>query len=267
MKHKKSLGQNFLKSNMIVEEIVNSSKVTKEDTVLEVGPGEGILTSKLLRVSKKVVAVEKDNRLIPVLKEKFKTEIESKKLELIEADILELNMSKETFDIRKGYKVVANIPYYITGQILRKFLEAEVLPESITLLVQKEVAERIVAKNKKETLLSLSVKIYGKPSYVKTVSKAFFAPQPKVDSAILHISDIKDPFSKEGPLGKKRKIFFEIIHAGFAHKRKQLFPNLSQKYDKNELFKAFEDLKIPRKARAEDINLGVWIKLCKILGK
>ncbi|MFZ2522003.1 MAG: 16S rRNA (adenine(1518)-N(6)/adenine(1519)-N(6))-dimethyltransferase RsmA [Minisyncoccia bacterium] len=272
MEHKKSLGQNFLNSQKIAEDIVGASKTDFKDVVLEIGPGEGILTRELLKTVKKVVAVEKDSRLIPVLTEKFNTEIKDNKLALIYGDILNFDLSKIVFDtsmprvplgIGRGYKVVANIPYYITGQILRKFLEAENKPESMTLLVQKEVAERIVAKDKKESLLSLSVKIYGKPNYVKTVSKAFFAPQPKVDSAILHISNIVNHFPKVRPLGNGKERFFDLIHAGFAHKRKQLFSNLCQKYDRKKILKAFEALKIPMKIRAEDLPLEVWTELCK----
>ncbi len=272
MEQKKSLGQNFLNSQKIAGEIVEASKTDFKDTVLEIGPGEGILTRELLKTVEKVVAIEKDSRLIPVLTEKFNIEIKDNKLALICGDILNFDLSKTVFDtsmprvplgIGRGYKVVANIPYYITGQILRKFLEAENKPETITLLVQKEVAERIVAKDKKESLLSLSVKIYGKPKYIKTVSKAFFSPQPKVDSALLHISDINDPFPKVTPLGREGEEFFDLIHAGFAHKRKQLFSNLSKKYNKEKLSKIFETLKIPMKIRAEDLPLEVWVELCK----
>lgn len=257
---KKSLGQNFLKSQKIVEDIVLAGKVNKNDIIIEIGPGEGIMTKELLKNAKKIIAIEKDHRLIPILKEKFKNEISSKKLEIIEADILEIDpMSKSLFDIKDGYKIVANIPYYITGQIIRKFLESDYQPDSMTLLVQKEVAERIVAKDGKESLLSLSVKVFGEPKIIKKVPRGNFNPVPKVDSAILNIENISQ--------GKIKKIngFFDVIHAGFAHKRKQVLPNLSNVFIKEKVEKALVDLDINPKARAEDLPLEIWMKLTNLL--
>ena len=278
MIQKKSLGQNFLNSNKVVSDIIEASKVSNNDLVIEVGPGEGVLTEALLKVGATVVSIEKDDRLIPLLENKFESEIEKGKFKLIHADILNLGMSRTVLDIRKGYKVVANIPYYITGQILRKFLESEIPPKSMTLMVQKEVAERIVAKpnsrnstaqsNKvgskarrgKESLLSLSVKIYGDPVYIKTISRAFFKPQPNVDSAILHIQNIRNPFPKDRPMEKEG--FFKLIHAGFAHKRKRLFKNLTLIYSPENVQKAFLDVGVQENIRAEDLSLEEWVKLC-----
>src|SRR3989344_6801 len=226
MRTKKSLGQHFLNSPKIIGDIVSAGKVTKGDLVLEIGPGEGTLTSALLKTGASVIAVEKDDRLIPILQEKFAKEILSRQLTLIHNDILEINMSKTVFDIKKSYKVVANIPYYITGQIIRLFLETDRQPESMTLLVQKEVAERVVARDKKESLLSLSVKVYGEPKIIRVVGRGAFSPQPNVDSAILYIGNVsRKNFSEGSPRGKggvDEKLFFRIIHIGFAHKRKQL---------------------------------------------
>ena len=217
---KKSLGQNFLNSPKIIKDIVLAGNVNKDDVVIEIGPGDGILTSELLSTSAHVISVEKDDRLIPLLHQKFRKEISVRQLELIHADILDLGLPYITSG---KYKVVANIPYYITGQIIRMFLESDKQPQSMTILVQKEVAERIVAKDSKESLLSLSVKIYGDPKYVMTVGRGLFTPSPNVDSAVLTIENIsKDRFSGVGD-----KLFFDVIHAGFAHKRKQLLPNLA----------------------------------------
>ncbi len=255
MKLKKSLGQNFLHDTNIIADIVTASGTRKGDVVLEVGPGEGILTKGLLETGASIVSVEKDDRLISVLEEKFAKEIKLKQFTLIHADILDVDVKKI---IKKPFKLVANIPYYITGQIIRMFLESKNQPESMTLLVQKEVAERIVAKDKKESLLSLSVKVSGEPKYVRTVSKGAFTPQPTVDSAVLHIENI----SKKRLAGVNEKVFFAILHAGFAHKRKQLLPNLSSLYTKENLIEAFDACDINIKSRAEDIAVEKWLKLC-----
>jgi len=258
MFQKKSLGQNFLKSEPALLAMVLSSNITPEDLAVEIGPGDGGLTRKLLETGCTVMAFEKDHRLIPILIEKFSKELKTGRFKILEKDVLEINIDN---DLPKKYKLVANIPYYITGQIIRMFLESINKPESITLLVQKEVADRIVAKDGKESLLSLSVKIFGEPKFIKKVLAGSFVPAPKVDSAIIHISEISDKKLD----GLDPRVFFDTIHAGFAHKRKQLLPNLSSIYTKEKLITAFEECKIPLKARAEDISLPVWVKLCNIL--
>ena len=255
---KKSLGQHFLNSPQIIADIVNAGKVTKEDLVLEIGPGEGVLTSELLATGAEVISVEKDDRLIPVLQQKFIAEIAKKQLTLVHADILDLELPHIA---QKPYKIVANIPYYITGQIIRMFLESDKEPQSMTLLIQKEVAERIIAKDGKESLLSLSVKAFGTPNLVRVVGRGAFSPQPNVDSAVLTIEDI----SKKRLEGVDEKFFFQILHAGFAHKRKQLLPNLSSLYKKENLLKVFEKLGIETKTRAEDLPLQTWVTLCSTI--
>lgn len=260
MQKKKSLGQNFLNSPAIIADIVKAGKVEGEDLVLEIGPGEGVLTESLLSTGAKVISIEKDDRLIPLLHKKFIKEITLKQLDLVHADVLDLELPHIA---EREYKVIANIPYYITGQILRMFLESDNQPKSMTLLVQKEVAERIVAKDKKESLLSLSVKAFGNPEYIRTVGRGAFSPQPNVDSAVIHIENI----SQDKLAGLDRKLFFEVLHAGFAHKRKQLLPNLSSIYPKNKVLKAFSDCDLNLKSRAEDIDIDTWIKLCNIIKK
>ncbi len=247
MRPKKSLGQNFLKSKKAIGDMVRAAGVSRGDTVLEIGPGKGVLTEALLETGAKVVAVETDRELIPLLQEKFAEYLESKQLEIIEADILE-------FDVNlKQYKLVANIPYYITGAIIRKFLESDFQPTSMTLLVQKEVAERIVARDGKESILSISVKAYGDPSIISKVPKRYFTPEPKVDSAIIHIGDIsKDNFKKVSEAA-----FFKVVKAGFAQKRKTLGKNLSQIGAKLPKW-------LPEKVRAEDIKLGDWFSIVEI---
>lgn len=269
MKAKKSLGQNFLKSSKILDKIIETADLQENEVVLEVGPGKGTLTEKLLEKSEQVIAVEKDDRLIEFLKEKFEKEIKIKKLILIHADILKIKNSdlfkpacQQAGITRLNYKVVANIPYYITGKLIRKFLSSDFQPTQMVLMVQKEVANRIVgekeAKKPKENLLSLSVKVYGEPKYIKTISAKYFSPQPKVDSAILSINNISKDFFKE----IKEKNFFELIHLSFASKRKTLLNNLSSLLDKESLIQILESLDIPIKTRAEDLSLADWKKLC-----
>jgi len=253
---KKSLGQNFLKENVALEAIVNSANIKSDDTILEVGPGTGILTEKLLEKAEKVIAVEKDDRLIEILSLKFGGEIKSGKFQLIHGDIL--NLAPATYNLKPyEYKVVANIPYYITGQFLRMYLESDCQPLQMVLMLQKEVAERISAKNGKESILSLSVKAYGKPSYVKTIPKESFDPVPKVDSAIIFI----DHISKEFFSGFSEKSFFEIVKKGFGQKRKMLLGNI--KIILPNSAEIFEKNNIPLKVRAEDIPLEKWSLLAR----
>jgi 16S rRNA (adenine1518-N6/adenine1519-N6)-dimethyltransferase len=258
---KKSLGQHFLTNTGVVASIVDAGSVSSVDSVLEIGPGKGVLTSELLSRGAKVIAIEKDDELIPFLKEKFKKEILAKQFILIHDDILEFSVETNhqfTATVVNDYKLVANIPYYITGQIIRKFLTEKKQPSSMTLLVQKEVAERIVAKHGKESLLSLSVKAYGTPRYIKTVRAGSFTPAPKVDSAVLVIENISCGFFSNKSIEMR---FFEVLHAGFAHKRKQLFGNLRAVFDENILRKKLHDCGILENARAEDLCLNDWEKL------
>jgi len=270
---KKSLGQNFLKNDGVLQKIADAGNISINDIILEIGPGEGALTKKLLEKAGKVIAVEKDDRLIEILKEKFSKEISENRFVLIHGDILELEIGK-TGDKQSSlgltahkYKLLANIPYYITGLIFRKFLESDCQPETAVLLVQKEVADRVMARDGKESLLSLSVKAYGKPSFVAKVSKGSFVPAPTVDSAILLIENISKEFfaSFQGSASKLEKDFFEILKAGFAHKRKILISNLKDYFEKNGngkiLSETFTDINLPQKIRAEDLKLEDWKKL------
>ena len=260
-KAKKSLGQNFLKSEPALKMMCESGAVNNTDTVLEIGPGKGALTIKLLEKAKKVIAVEKDRDLVLILKERFQKEIEGKKLELIEEDILEFNPKKYKLQ-NNNYKIVANIPYNITGAIFRKFLSGIDKPETMVLLVQKEVAERIVARDKKESILSLSVKAYGNPKYIMKVGKRFFSPSPKVDSAIIAINDISNKNFKEKV---SEEYFFAIIKAAFAHKRKVLSKNLEVVVSKEKISNMFENLKLNPKIRAEDLDFEIWLQIHKYL--
>jgi 16S rRNA (adenine1518-N6/adenine1519-N6)-dimethyltransferase len=260
---KKSLGQHFLHSKDILNAIRDAADVVGDDLVLEIGPGKGDLTKILLVFVGKVIAVEKDDELYATLKEKFNKEIESGKLDLIHGDILEFDPNLLEFYKDLNYKIVANIPYNITGAILKKFLSASYQPSQMVLLVQKEVAERIIAKDGKESILSLSIKAYGKPKYVKTVKAGSFNPPPNVDSAILAIEDISKKFFTDF----SEKEFFEMIRAGFKSKRKKLSSNLAEIYEKSLILKTFEDLGLDSNLRAEDASLQIWLKLAVLLNR
>lgn len=249
---KRSLGQNFLVNRGILKIIIEAAKIKPNEVILEIGPGKGMLTRALLNAGAKVIAVEKDNRLIPVLKKTFENELKSSQLTIIHGDILTLDF-KEVL-IPKNYKVVANIPYYITGSLIRLLLSSENQPKTIILMLQKEVAKRIVASDNKESLLSLSVKAYGVPRYIKTVSRGSFSPAPSVDSAILSIENISKDFFNDF----SEKSFFETIRAGFSSKRKKLVNNLEKIYTKNDVAVAFKQSPLSDNARAENLTFDEW---------
>ena len=267
---KKSLGQHFLKSHKALSDIIDAGDIEALDIVLEIGPGKGVLTEKLLFFAGKVIAVEKDRELVLYLKEKFQKEIASGKLDLIEGDIMEFDQTILSF-YEFDYKVIANIPYNITGEILRKFLSGKHQPERMVLLIQKEVAERIVArplvKHKKkeanESILSLSVKAYGKPIVISKVPARYFSPAPKVDSAIILIENI----SRKHFEHTSEEFYFLAVKAGFSHKRKLLIRNLGPLASKDELKKAFNSLDIPFTARAETVPIEKWLMLSEFLHK
>lgn len=250
-KAKKSLGQNFLKSEKILEKIIQAGEISSNDTVLEIGPGKGALTEKILEKAGQVIAVEKDKNLFEFLQEKFSREISAGKLILIGGDILKFEIGE-----KNNYKIIANIPYNITGAILKKFLTAKNQPKLMVLMVQKEVAERIIARNNKNSILSISVKVYGEPKIVAKVEKRYFSPQPKIDSAIISIKNISRKLFNEEKIPENN--FWEIIHVGFAHKRKKLGSNLKKIEFLNKNF-----LKTVENERAEDLTLENWIFLAK----
>ena len=256
MRPKKSLGQNFLISPRIVDMIVHTAEIKNGETVLEIGPGKGMLTDALLRADAKVIAIEKDEMLVKHLEDRFIREIDAEKLKIISADVLEV----EDIGVEEKYKLVANIPYYITGAILEKFLESEHPPEMCVLMVQKEVAERIVARDKKESILSISVKIFGTPKIAMRVARGNFFPIPNVDSTVLVIENIKNPFASN----KEKNNFFKIMKSGFAHKRKKLISNLPKEM-KEKTQQIFSELKISENIRAEDLSLETWLALSKKL--
>lgn len=262
---KKSLGQNFLNSKAVARDIVRAGELSSADTVLEIGPGKGFLTQELLASGAQVIAIEKDDALVPLLKEKFAREIQERQFTLIHGDVLDIaEQGPPLIQILKGgpcsqYKLIANIPYYITGLILRMFLEEEQKPERMILMVQKEVADRIVARDKKESILSISVKAYGTPKLIKKVPARYFTPAPKVDSAILSITNIsKNNF----PNPEDEQRFFSIVKTGFAHKRKKLAGNLKEVFG-SETIAAMDGAGVDPNARAENVSLEQWLLLAQ----
>ena len=290
---KKSLGQNFLKNTTIIEKIVDAGDIQKGDFILEIGPGTGAMTSIILERVKaagkeaKLTVIEKDSRAIPVLEAKFKAEIESGTLEIIEGDFLELETSKIIRTAKNkafSYKIIANIPYYITGAIIRKVLEDKIKPKKAIFLVQKEVAERITRKEEsgsgkagraKSNILAESISAYGKAEYLFTVVKGNFTPMPKVDSAAICISDISNQRFEE--TGVSEEMFFEVMKAGFAHKRKKLSGNLKEYLLKKgidaektakiiaEIFE--EASKTSDNTRAEEISTDKWFEITQMIAK
>ncbi len=262
MRLKKSLGQNFLTSTKIVEEIARAGNIKSGDTVLEIGPGMGILTKEILKSGARVIAIEKDDRLIVPLSEMFKKEIKKGLFILIHADVLDLvhltGMSPAFAKVLGNkYKIIANIPYYITGEIIKRFTTVPNAPTSMVLLVQKEVANRIAAKDNKESILSVAVKMYGSPSIIRNIPRGAFAPSPNVDSAVILIDKIRH-FGTP----KEEKEFFEIIHAAFHHKRKILSSNIKDlpKNLKERSKKILEKYDLLT-ARAEDVPISIWRKM------
>ncbi len=258
MLQKKTLGQNFLHSPRILQKIVSAGEVAAGDTVLEIGPGDGALTAVILQTGASVMAVEKDRRLVPILQKKFARELTGGQLKLISADIIDLNLENLRL-VAYGFKLIANIPYYITGEILRKFLGGPCQPSVMVMLVQKEVAERIIARDGKESLLSISVKCYGRPRLLGRVAAGNFQPVPKVDSAILIVENISKKFFE----GFSEDGFFRIVKAGFAHKRKQLAGNLRVLFP--DIEKALEKTGLPNEIRPENVSLEKWKGILKVL--
>lgn len=262
---KKSLGQNFLVNEGVLNKIIIAAEIKKDDIILEVGSGTGNLTEKLALEAKEVIAVEKDRRLIEQLQKRFTRPplvrlTRGGLVKIVEGDILKFN--PETYSLKNGgYKIVANIPYYITSHFLRIVFEQWPRPELIVLMIQKEVVQRIMAKPPHMNLLALSVQFFAYPQIVSTVSRGSFRPMPKVDSAIIKLTPKNIVQSEDSAK------LFKIIKFGFSEKRKQLLNNLSKnlKIDKEKLKTVFDANGIRSDARAENLSLEEWGKLAKLL--
>lgn len=251
----KRLGQNFLISEKIIKKIVEIAKVKPKETILEIGPGFGNLTQELAKKTKKVIAVEKDRKMVEIAKKALK---HFKNIKIIPGDILQF--TTDDLQLITDYKVVANLPFYLTGAIIKKFLEEKNPPKEMVLMVQKEVAERICARPPEMNLLALAVQFYANASIKCFVPKEFFWPRPKVDGAIIKISSIKRKVENEF-----REVFFKLIKAAFSHPRKQLINNLAFafKVDKIKIKEWLLKNKIEPKKRAQDLTLKDWLTLTK----
>ncbi len=256
------LGQNFLTDKNIARKITEASGLKPGDFVLEIGPGRGILTEELAKKAEKVLAVEIDKNLVILLKKKFKN---CKNVKIAEGDALKIdlnrlicifqNITRETSGVK--YKVVSNIPYYITSFVIRLFLESDCPPDAMTLMVQKEVAERITARPGKMSVLSVAVQYYARPDILFHVGRENFDPVPEVDSAVIRISGIKNKKSK---LNSKK--FFRLVRAGFCAKRKTLANNLANSFhlDKKEVEEKIISLGFQPTIRAQELDVEGWKK-------
>ncbi|TAK94719.1 ribosomal RNA small subunit methyltransferase A [Patescibacteria group bacterium] len=261
---KKSLGQNFLIDHSVIDQIMAAAKLQSDDVVLEIGPGQGVLTEALSKKCSKVIAVEIDETLVTLLRNKFKGK---KNIEIVTGDILKLNVEKIFTDYQlpiTGYKVIANLPYYITSPIIRKFLESEVPPQEMILMVQKEVAERIVAKPGEMSILAVSVQYYARAEILFPVSKKAFSPVPEVESAVIRITHNAKRITSE-----EANKFFRIVRAGFCAKRKTLINNLANSFHipRGEVEKKVRNAGLDSKVRAQELSVDDWQKLSALFQK
>lgn len=260
---KKSLGQHFLTCEWAVHTAVETANLTKKDTVLEIGPGTGVLTRVLAAKAGKVIAVEKDELLAGRLKAEFSGR-KTVNVSVVAGDILKnIPAIAEQYGFANGnYKIVANIPYYLTSRLLRIVLENGPRPSLMVLMIQEEVAERLCARVPDMNLLGLSVQAYGHPHIIKTVPASCFSPKPKVNSAIIAISDISDTFFTAHHIDKNH--FFRILRLAFSHKRKQLAGTLSSLAPRKDIEDFLEKSNLSPRARPQELSLDQWVKLFPI---
>lgn len=256
---KPKLGQHFLNSEEIAAQIAGAADLSAGDTVLEIGPGKGILTEYLLQKAGSVVAVEKDSGLCEFLKRKFSG---AKNFYLINADIRDFFQKPRNYELRivnHGYKIVANIPYYLTSRLIKLILENPNPPRQIILTIQKEVAERICAAPPKMSILAVSVQIFGTPWIIKIIPAEYFSPPPEVDSVVLKITPSAAPLVSE----ENRKEFFRLVKIGFSSRRKQLINNLSSGFhmSRADAEKWLRVAGIDPTRRAETLTVGEWLNL------
>lgn len=282
----KKYGQNFLVSPEVIDKITEAAAIKKSDTVVEVGPGFGVLTFALAERAEKVIAFEIERKL-----QAYWQDRKPENVNIIWGNVLRTPLlAREGFGESPpdstpalllprggGYKVVANLPYQITSPVIREFLESKNPPESMTLMVQKEVAERICAEAGDMSLLSVAVQYYADPEIIASVSRQNFWPEPKVDSAIVRLSlpsrkhkqlqesdgpAVFPPSAREGGRGERE--FFLVVKAGFSNRRKLLIKNLIPiigKKNKDALKEIFSSLGLKETARAQELSVGQWQKL------
>ena len=258
LKARKRLGQHFLIDEGVLQTIVGAAELTPTDVVVEVGPGLGILTRELAQKAGRVIAIELDDKLAALLGQ---TLASFNNVTIINDDVLRLKPA----DLATAYKVVANLPYYITSPVLRHFLEASAKPQTMIVMVQKEVAEAIAAEPGDMSLLSVSVQFYGEPRIISHVPAQSFYPAPEVDSALLRI----DLYPQPAVAVADEKGFFELVRAGFTAPRKQLVNSLAQGLGlaKAEVLPLLEKANIESRRRAETLTLEEWARLRQIFGE
>lgn len=251
----KSLGQHWLRDRMVLAHIADCAELTLDDTVLEIGPGLGTLTSELLRRSHDVVAVEFDSELARKLPAQFP----GKKLRVVQSDILSFDLS----DMPVGYKVVANVPYYITSKIVQLLMTAENKPAVAVLLIQKEVAERLASQPGDMSILAVSAQLFADVALGDVVPAALFTPPPKVDSQVVILKTRAEPFLTD----VSEKAFFRVVKAGFAAKRKKLRSSLAGglNVSKDQSVAYLTQAGISPDSRAEDLTLEDWRTLTRIV--
>jgi len=259
---RKGLGQHFLVDRGVLEKIISAAELETSDTVIEVGPGLGVLTGELVKKAANVIAIEADSKLASSLQKTFS---KIPQLTVLNADVLEIDPGEllkshaQAIDRRRGYKVVANLPYYIAAPILRHFLETSLNPTLMVVMVQKEVGQRIVAGPGEMSILGISVQLYGQPTIVDYVPAQSFYPRPKVDSAIVRIDVYPRPAVEVADIAG----FFEIVKAGFSAPRKQIRNSLALGLQLNsaEVVKLLEEAGIAPQRRPETLSLDDWAKL------
>lgn len=257
MRAKKSLGQNFLTNTTVVNKMIAALDIQIGDTVVEIGPGKGVLTKQLVTtLAETIQAVEMDQRMIDFLQAELGDVIKAGKLQLQHQDVLDW-----TPENNDDYKIIGNIPFYITGAIIKHILDSPQPPTAMTLLMQKEVAERIVMRDGKNSILATAVAIYCQPHIICTVKPGSFSPPPKVSSAVVHFGHILQPFSKTAD----REDFFIFLKQVFAGKRKMLTTNLKPFFASEQLKDVLEGEGYILSVRAEDLTpkqiFTLWEKL------
>ncbi|MDN5819505.1 MAG: 16S rRNA (adenine(1518)-N(6)/adenine(1519)-N(6))-dimethyltransferase RsmA [bacterium] len=247
----KKLGQHWLKDRGILEDIADEAGLSKDDTVLEIGPGLGTLTSELLRRAKQVTAVEFDAELARKLPGQFP----GKSLEVISTDILDYDLSA----LPNGYKVVANVPYYITSKIVQKLSETSNPPQTVVILVQKEVAERIAAQAGAMSMMSVSAQVFFEASLGIEVPREYFTPPPEVDSQTVILKRRDSPLIDPA----EHDLFFRIVRAGYSERRKKLRSSLSGglRLPKDQIDSTLEQTGISGQTRAQELSIEDWQKL------
>lgn len=285
----KRLGQHFILSKKALTSMIGAAEIKKDETVIEVGPGLGTLTRELAAIGAKIIAIEKDPIMIEILKE---TLSEYKNVQIIQADArdstgVRLRWKSGKVVDKSKYKIAANLPYNMATFLIRQWLELEnlpalpaaclparqgrqgrqVRPELMVLMIQKEVAQRIVAKPPRANLLGISVQFYANAEIIDYVKKESFWPRPKVDAAIIKIVPKNLPAQAGSPPQKTRNAFFAVLKAGFSQPRKQLVGNLTKKLkiSKENLILIFKNLDISERARAENLSLEQWQNLASKL--